>query len=143
MYACLVMQSNEFEVAASAGVLRPESGSGVRFPHHWTEEGVVVESAFTGGHLLHLSIAGCVLNDVYREAETLGIVVDGVRVAVRGDFDRETFHSTGVEYEVEVSSEAAGPDIERLLRVVDDVAEMPKTLRAAAQVERVNNSTRM
>lgn len=136
------MESNEFEVAASAGSLRSESRSGIVFPHHWTQEGVVVESDFTGAHLLHLSVAGCVLNDVYREAETLGIVVDGVRVTARGDFDRETFQSTGVEYEVEVNSEAAGPDIEQLIQVVDEVAEMPKALRANAEVRRINSSAR-
>ena len=135
------MESTEFEVVASAGSLRADSRSGITFPHHWTKEGVVVESAFTGAHLLHLSIAGCVLNDVYREAETLGIAVDGVRVAARGDFDRETFQSTGVEYEVEVSSDAAGPDIDQLVRVVDDVAEMPKAFRAEAKVRRVESGS--
>ena len=135
------MESDEFEVAASAGSLRPEPGSGIKFDHRWTEEGVVVESAFTGGHLLHLSIAGCVLNDVYREAEALGVVVDGVKVVVRGDFDRETFQSTGVEYQVEVSSEADQPDIDQLIRVVDDVAEMPKAFRATAEVQRVEGGS--
>ena len=136
------MGSNEFEVTATAGNLRPTPGSGTEFPHVWTEEGVVVESAFTGAHLLHLSIAGCVLNDVYREAETLGIAVGGVKVVVRGDFDRETFHSTGVEYQVEVSSDADEPAIEQLIQVVDEVAEMPKALRAEAIVKRVDTSTR-
>ena len=136
------MKSNEFEVTATAGNLRPVRGSGIKFPHVWTEDGVVVESAFTGAHLLHLSIAGCVLNDVYREAETLGIVVDGVKVVVLGDFDRETFHSTGVEYQVEVNSNADDSEVDELIRVVDEVAEMPKALRAEAVVRRVDISTR-
>jgi len=136
------MKSDEFEVAATAGNLRPVRGSGIKFPHVWTEDGVVVESAFTGAHLLHLSIAGCVLNDVYREAETLGIVVDGVKVVVLGDFDRETFHSTGVEYHVEVNSNADDPEVDELMRVVDEVAEMRKALRAETVVRRVDISTR-
>ena len=29
--------------------------------------GVTAEADFTGGHLLHLAAAGCVLDDIYRE----------------------------------------------------------------------------
>jgi hypothetical protein len=28
--------------------------------HRWTPGGVTVEAGFTGGHLLHLAVAGCV-----------------------------------------------------------------------------------
>lgn len=48
------------------------------------DEGVAVEVTFTGAHLLHLSAAGCVLNDVYREATQAG------------DFESETWWSTGI-----------------------------------------------
>ena len=51
------------------------------------------------------------------------------------------FSRPGVEYEVEVSSEAVESEIEQLIRVVDDVAEMPKALRAAAEVRRVEGDT--
>ncbi len=64
---------NRFEVTVSAGTLMSASGAVVRFPHRWTPGGVTVEADFTGGHLLHLAAAGCVLNDVYREAAVLGI----------------------------------------------------------------------
>lgn len=96
-----------------------------------------MESAFTGAHLLHLSIAGCVLNDVYREASNLGVDIAGVKVTAEGDFDREMWQSTGVEYTVEISSEAPESDLDRLLAVVDEVAEMPKAMRAEAVVRRV------
>ncbi len=131
------MMSSDFEVTASAGSLRPASHVGVEFQHRWTDDGVVVEAGFTGAHLLHLSIAGCVLNDIYREAEALGVVVAGVRVSARGDFDRDTWRSTGVEYEVEISSDSNAGDVAELLRVVDDVAEIPRALRAEATVRRV------
>jgi hypothetical protein len=45
-----------------------------------TPGGVTVEADFTGAHLLHLAAAGCVLNDIYREAGSLGIELGGVRV---------------------------------------------------------------
>jgi uncharacterized OsmC-like protein len=96
----------------------------------------VVEADFTGAHLFHLAAAGCVLNDVYREAQQLGIVLDGVRVRANGDFDTATWTSTGVGYAFEVDSPATPDQIEELLQVVDDVAEIPKALRSATAVTR-------
>jgi glutaredoxin len=83
-----------------------------------------------------LSAAGCILNDVYREAARLGIAIDGVRVCAYGDFDQSTWESKGIEYEIEVASEASASDIESLIGLVDDVAEIPKALRAGATVVR-------
>jgi hypothetical protein len=131
------MADRPFSVVASSGDLRPSSHGGVEFGHHWTRAGVVVESDFTGAHLLNLSVAGCVLNDVHREAVRLGVIVDGVRVAAWGDFDRETWQSTGIGYSVEVSSPASSDAIDELLRIVDDVAEIPKALRSGTTVERI------
>jgi hypothetical protein len=124
-----------FEVVVSAGTLRPAAG-GVAMPHRWTPDGVVVEAEFTGAHLYHLAAAGCVLNDVYREAERLGIAVDGVRVGAAGGFDPQSWTSTGVTYEVEISSGARADELSRLLSVVDEVAEIPKALRAGTTVVR-------
>jgi uncharacterized OsmC-like protein len=75
---------DRFEVTVGAGSMMSASGSAVRFPHRWTPGGVTVEAGFTGGHLLHLAVAGCVLNDVYREAAALGIELAGVRVTAAG-----------------------------------------------------------
>jgi uncharacterized OsmC-like protein len=125
-----------YEVVVSAGSLRPPTGDGVVMPHRWTIDGVVVEADFTGAHLYLLAAAGCVLNDVFREAEGLGIRIDGARVRARGGFDPATWSSTGVDYEVDVQSEASDDEIERLLHVVDDVAEIPKALRAGTTVAR-------
>jgi uncharacterized OsmC-like protein len=125
-----------FEVAVSAGTLMSASGAAVHFPHRWTPEGVTVEADFTGGHLLHLAAAGCVLNDLYREAAALGIELKGVRVAAAGGFNTATWQSTGIDYSVEVVSDAAAGELARLLEVVDDVAEVPRALRAGATVRR-------
>ncbi|WIM99544.1 OsmC family protein [Actinoplanes oblitus] len=129
---------NEFEVVVGAGCLRSARERVVRFPHRWTGEGVTVEADFTGAHLLHLAAAGCVLNDVYREAAALNLEVDGVRVTASGGFDTSTWASTGIEYRVELASAtASAADREALLARVDEVAEIPRTLRAGARVERV------
>ncbi|MGW5723771.1 OsmC family protein [Amycolatopsis sp. NPDC003865] len=121
-----------FEVVVGAGTLRSETG--VRFPHRWTSGGVDTE--FTGGHLLTLAAAGCVLNDVYREAEPLGIPLAGVRVTASGGFDPATWTSTGITYAVELDSTAPPADLARLLEIVDELAEIPRALRAGAPVRR-------
>jgi uncharacterized OsmC-like protein len=128
---------DRFEVVVSAGTMRSDSGSAVRFPHRWTPEGVTVEADFTGGHLLHLAAAGCVLNDVYREAATLGIELEGVRVSAAGGFDTSSWKSTGISYSVDVSAAISSDELARLLEVVDEVAEIPRALRAGALVRRV------
>jgi uncharacterized OsmC-like protein len=124
-----------FAVVVGAGSLRSTVDHVVRFPHRWTPEGVTVEATFTGGHLLHLAAAGCVLNDVYREAGELGVPVDGVRVTAAGGFDAD-WSATGIGYEVELDSSAAPAAREALLARVDEVAEIPRALRAGAAVNR-------
>ena len=128
---------NRFEVSVGAGTMMANSGPATRFPHRWTPGGVTVEADFTGGHLLHLATADCVLNDLYREAATLGIELKGVRVIAAGGFDTATWQSTGIDYSVEVSSDATADQLARLLEVVDQVAEIPHAIRAGATVRRV------
>ena len=105
-------------------------------PHAWTAEGVAIEADFTGGHLYQLAAAGCVLNDLYREAQAAAIVLDGVRVTASGAFNTETWKSTGIEYQVVIDSEANPEEIEWLLTRVDEVAEIPKALRGGTTVAR-------
>jgi uncharacterized OsmC-like protein len=126
-----------FEVVASAGTLASPDPSAVHLPHRWTEGGVTVSTVFTGAHLLHLSVAGCVLNDLFREAGARGIELDGVRVTARGDFDTETWSSTGIEYSVEVASAADEAQVEELVAHVERVAEIPRAIAAGAPVRRV------
>lgn len=127
---------NQFGVVVGAGSFRSSAADAVRFPHRWTPEGVTVTADFTGAHLLHLAAAGCVLNDVYREAAELGIRIDGVRVTASGDFDTETWASTGITYRIELHSPAPAEELGRLLDRVDDVAEIPRAIRAGATVQR-------
>jgi len=125
-----------FEVVVSAGSLRKDPNEGVVLPHRWTTNGVVIQTDFTGAHLYHLAAAGCILNDVYREADRMGIEIDGAQVRASGGFDASTWASTGIEYEVEVASEAHDDVINHLLDLVDDVAEIPKALRSGTAVVR-------
>jgi len=126
--------AERYLVSVGAGSLYIDDGFAL--PHAWTGAGVTIEAPFTGAHLLHLSVAGCVLNDVYREADKLAVPVDGVRVTAEGSFDTETWTSTGIAYTVAVDSTASAEDIERLLAVVDEVAEIPKVLGPGVAVRR-------
>ena len=125
----------DFDVVVGAGSLRSTDDAAVHFPHRWTGEGVTIAGAFTGAHLLHLAVAGCVLNDAYREAVPLGIELNGVRVTATGDFDRTTWASTGISYAVEIDSDSSPEDIARLLATVDKIAEIPKTVRTGTTVK--------
>jgi uncharacterized OsmC-like protein len=127
---------DDFAVVVGAGTLGSTAAGAVTFPHRWTPDGVTVEAAFTGAHLLHLAAAGCVLNDVYREGECVGVPIRGVRVTATGGFDTETWHSTGIAYAVEVDSPASPDEVTALLARVDAVAEIPRSIRAGARVER-------
>jgi len=129
---------DRFEVTVGAGTMMARAGAAVRFPHRWTPGGVTVEAGFTGGHLLHLAAAGCVLNDLYREAAALGIELKGARVIAAGGFDTATWQSTGISYSVEISSDAPAGQLAHLLEVVDQVAEIPQAIRAGATVRRVS-----
>jgi anti-sigma factor RsiW len=77
-----------------------------------------------------------VLNDLYREAAASGVTLDGVRVTAEGGFDTGTWTSTGIAYAVEVDSPAPAAEVDRLLARVDDVAEIPRAVRAGAPVRR-------
>jgi len=129
----LRMNLSPLGVRATAGSLRLVEG--VVLHHLWTEEGVVASPAANGAQLLHLSVALCVLNDTYREAERLGVEVAGVAVEADGGFDDE-WRSTGIAYSVTVDSPARAEDLVRLGDVVDEVAEIPRAIRAGAAVER-------
>jgi uncharacterized OsmC-like protein len=130
----------DYGVVATAGSLRSSAAGAHVLPHRWTPEGVAVEAPFTGAHLLHLAVAGCVLNDVYREAERLGLDVDGVRVRAWGGFEPGTWRSTGIAYAVELDTGAAAEDRRALLAAVDAVAEIPRAVREGAPVARDTSS---
>ena len=74
---------------------------------------------------------------MFREAQRLGVPVLGARVTASGDFDSDTWQSTGITYLVDIDSAASTSELDVLLEVVDSVAEIPKSLRAGAPVERI------
>ncbi|MCV2393009.1 OsmC family peroxiredoxin [Actinotalea sp. M2MS4P-6] len=126
----------DFTVAVAAGSYRAGGdGALATLPHRWTRAGVEVHGELTGAHVLHLSVAVCVLNDVYREAEVLGVTVHGVRVRASGGFG-DDWASTGIVYAVDVASPDDDSRVAALVARVDEVAEIPRALRHATVVTR-------
>jgi hypothetical protein len=130
--------ADDFPVVLTAGSLSADADAGWLVPHAWTDAGVVVQAAPNGAGVMHVAVALCVLNDTYREAKGRGVDVAGVRVSARGEFDQETWQSTGVTYAVEVDSPSAATDVAELVAHVDKVAEIPRALRAGMTVERAD-----
>jgi hypothetical protein len=125
---------DDFAVRLTAGSLRHDDSAFV-LPHAWTDAGIAVEGAGTGAHLLHTAIAACVLNDLFREAQADGLSIDGVAVVAGGGFD-DDWGSTGVTYHVELDSTEDASLLGALLARVDEVAEIPRAVRAGATVVR-------
>jgi uncharacterized OsmC-like protein len=89
---------------------------------------------FNGGQLLYLAVAGCVSNDLYREAHALGIGLTRVRVTVEGDFAGDPPVSEEIAYRVEVEGNASPEELKRLVQRVDAIAEIPNSLRGGTPV---------
>jgi organic hydroperoxide reductase OsmC/OhrA len=91
-------------------------------------------SAVNGGEFLMLALATCYCNDLYREADRLGIAISGVEVEASAEFPGIGLAATNVRYRARVSSSASPHDVATLLRVTDAVAEVHNTLRAGVAV---------
>ena len=126
----------DYPAAVAAGSLRDLVRADAVFHSTRASDQVAVDVAFTGGHMLHLAIAACVLNDIYREAAPRGLRIDGVRVRASGGFDPTTAASTGISYTVDIDSPADAREIGQLLQWVDEIAEIPRAVRASVEVKR-------
>ena len=90
---------------------------------------------FNGGQLLYLSIAACWSNDLYREAATMGIELDGVEITVDGDFPARGSGSTPITVDVVVRSAAPESEVRELIAEVERVAEIPRAIREGPSIE--------
>jgi organic hydroperoxide reductase OsmC/OhrA len=113
-----VMSSGPFTVLAD----RPVSGGG---------RGL----GFNGGQLMYASIAACVSNDLYREAATMGIELSRVSLTVEGEFPGRGQPSGPVTVEVELEGTASDARLDELMAVVDEVAEIPNSMRGTTPIE--------
>ena len=92
---------------------------------------------FNGGQLVYLAIAACWSNDLYREAATTGIELEGVEITVDGDFPARGSGSTPISLDVVVRSTAPEDRVQQLIAEVERVAEIPRAIREGPEI-RVN-----
>jgi putative redox protein len=89
---------------------------------------------FNGGQLLYLAVAGCVSNDLFREARAEVIRLERVVVRVHGDFEGDPPVSTPIVVDVEVEGDAPDARLAELVARVDEIAEIPNSLRRGTDV---------
>lgn len=89
---------------------------------------------FNGGQLLNLAVAGCVSNDLFREAAKRGISLRRVAVVADSDYAGDPMVSTDISYSVEVEGDASAEELYELVRHVDRIAEIPDSLRSGTRV---------
>lgn len=89
---------------------------------------------FNGGQLLYGAIAACMSNDLYREAETLGIQLSRVAVTVDGNFPARGEPSSPITMDVEIDGDAEVERLSELLDLVDGLAEIPNSIRGTTPV---------
>jgi putative redox protein len=89
---------------------------------------------FNGGQLLYLAVAGCISNDLFREAPALGVELESVRISVDGDFAGDPPVSGPIVYSVELTSGSDPDRVRELVNLVDRIAEIPNSLRQGTPV---------
>jgi putative redox protein len=89
---------------------------------------------FSGGQLLNLAVAGCISNDLFREAAARGITLHRVRVTAESDYTGQPAVSTPIEYSVEIAGDADDAALDELVAHVNDIAEIPNSLRQGTPV---------
>jgi organic hydroperoxide reductase OsmC/OhrA len=100
--------------------------------HHLTGRAAIEVEWLSGGHLLHLAVAGCLFNDLLREAANRGITIQHLAVTAEGDFDQDG--SRGVEYAIQIRSADDRSVVERLIGDIEADATIPKALRTGVPV---------
>jgi putative redox protein len=89
---------------------------------------------FNGGQLLNLAVAGCISNDLFRDAAKVGITLRRVRVTATSDYSGSPAVSGPIEYTVELEGDADDDRLRALVEEVDRIAEIPNSIRRGTEV---------
>ena len=91
-------------------------------------------SAVNGGEFLMLALATCYCNDLYREAQRVGIALTRVEVETHAEFAGVGLAARDIRYRTRVESSASPEQIGELIRHTDAVAEIHNTVRTGVPV---------
>ena len=109
--------------------------SQVVLQHHRTAGIQIDAQPLSGGHLLHLAVAGCIFNDLYLLAADRGIRLTDVRVSATGAFEGdEPTVSSGITYQVFLCGDASEDQLRELVSEADKIASIPDVLRRETAV---------
>jgi len=92
-------------------------------------------SSVNGGELLMLALVTCYCNDLYREAERLGVPIEGATVEATAEFPGIGLAATNIRYRADIQSSAGVEAVALLLRETDAVAEVHNTVRTGVAVK--------
>lgn len=84
-----------------------------------------------------LALATCYCNDLYREAQRLGIAIEAIQVEATAEFAGRGLSATNVTYKAKVKSSEPKERVDQLLQETDAVAEVHNTLRQQVPVQLV------
>lgn len=96
-------------------------------------------SAVNGGEFLMAALATCYCNDLYREAQRMGIALAGVEVEAVAEFADIGLAARDIRYRATVEASVPAEQIAQLIRETDAVAEIHNTIRAGVPVVLVDS----
>jgi uncharacterized OsmC-like protein len=103
--------------------------------HHLTDRAQITVDTLSGGHLLHLAVAGCLFNDILRAAAQRGIPITDLRISADGQFVGDPLLSTGVHYSVTIAGDASDDVLRALVVECQDASAVAQSLRRGTPVE--------
>jgi uncharacterized OsmC-like protein len=109
--------------------------NGLVFRHHMTDRAQLKAEVLSGGHLLHLAVAGCFFNDILRAAGARDIAITDLRISADGDFEGDPLLSTGIRCSIEIAGDAPDDELRKLIRDVEETATIPLSLERGVSVE--------
>ena len=124
--ALVINAGKSHEVSVSTD----DSSKSLRVPAKTSGNG----SAVNGGEFLMLALATCYCNDLYREAQRMGISLAKVEVEAHAEFAAVGLAASNIRYRARVESSATTEQIAALIRQTDAVAEVHNTIRAGVPV---------
>lgn len=118
---------------AGAGAIEPVS---IVVKHHRAGVAEISVPQLSGGRLLHLSLAGCVFNNVLRMAAERGMRVSDVAVKVDGDFT-EDGESTGIDCTIRIDGDSDQSQLRKLAEDAFENSTVGAVLKKATRVSLV------
>jgi putative redox protein len=103
--------------------------------HHLTDRAEIQAEVLSGGHLLHLAVAGCLFNDILRAAKGRGIEITDLRISADGGFEGDPLLSTGVSYAIAIAGDAPEEDLRKLVADCEGASAIPLSLRRGIAVD--------